>query len=251
MIKKITKTKIGRLHGNIKWFIVMMMFSLSGFSQNVAINTTLNPANASAGLDIDFSDKGFLITRVGLTGTANAAPIAENVEGMLVYNTSAVADVMPGIYYNDGTRWISGQPLGSAYGDMQYWNGTKWTIISGGIAGQYLKVGLDGTPAWSGSITGFPTLSTATATAITTISATSGGNITNNGGTAVTARGVCWATSPNPTVALPTKTTDGSGDGSFSSSITGLVTGTLYYVRAYATNSLGTEYGNQVTFTTN
>jgi hypothetical protein len=251
MIKKITKTETGRLRGIIQWFIVMMMISLSGYSQNVAINTTLSPANASAGLDIDFANKGFLITRVALTGTNNAAPLTEKIGGMLVYNTSAVADVMPGIYYNDGTRWVSGLPQGSARGDMQYWNGTRWTIISGGIAGQYLKVGVDGTPVWSGSITGFPTLSTDMATAITTTTATSGGNITNNGGTAVTARGVCWGTSPNPTVALSTKTTDGSGNGTFTSGITGLVAGTLYYVRAYATNSLGTEYGNQVTFTTN
>lgn len=251
MIKQSTKTKMGRLCEILQCFIVLMMISFSGYAQNVSINTTLNPANSSAGLDIDFPDKGFLITRIALTGTASAAPLTENIAGMLVYNTSAVADVTPGIYYNDGTRWVSGLPQGSAHGDIQYWNGVRWTTISGGIAGQYLKVGVDGIPVWSGSITGFPTLSTDKATAITAISATSGGNITHDGGSSVTVRGVCWSTSPNPTVALGTKTINGSGIGAFSSSITGLVTGTVYYVRAYATNSLGTEYGNQVTFTTN
>jgi uncharacterized protein (TIGR02145 family) len=78
----------------------------------------------------------------------------------------------------------------------------------------------------------------------------SGGTISSDGGSVVTARGVCWSTSPGPTVALPTKTSNGSGTGSFSSNITGLNAGTTYYVRAYATNGVGTAYGNEVTFTT-
>ena len=64
----------------------------------------------------------------------------------------------------------------------------------------------------------------------------------------VTARGVCWSTSENPTISN-SHTTDGSGLGSFTSSITGLTSGETYYVRAYATNSAGTAYGNQVSLT--
>jgi hypothetical protein len=79
--------------------------------------------------------------------------------------------------------------------------------------------------------------------------ATCGGNITSDGGSFVTARGVCWSTSINPTTADP-HTIDGSGTGTFVSSITGLTPNTLYHVRAYATNSVGTAYGNDVTFTT-
>jgi len=85
---------------------------------------------------------------------------------------------------------------------------------------------------------------------ITSISAMGGGNISTDGGASVTARGVCWSTSQNPTVSLSTKTTDGSGTGSFISSLSGLQSGTTYYVRAYATNSQGTAYGSQVSFTT-
>lgn len=95
-----------------------------------------------------------------------------------------------------------------------------------------------------------PILTTTTATSITTTSASSGGNITNDGGVAVTARGVVWSTSQNPTIALTTKTTNGTGIGAFTSSITGLTPNTTYYVRAYATNSVGTAYGAEVTFTT-
>ena len=94
-----------------------------------------------------------------------------------------------------------------------------------------------------------PVLTTTTASAVTSSSATSGGNITSDGGTSVTARGVCWSTSQNPTTAN-SKTSNGTGTGSFTSSITGLSPGTTYYVRAYATNSAGTGYGDQVSFTT-
>jgi hypothetical protein len=95
------------------------------------------------------------------------------------------------------------------------------------------------------------TLSTTAASSITAISAVSGGNITNNGGATITARGVVWSTSQNPTLASNLgSTNDGSGTGSFTSNLSGLTATTTYYVRAYATNSAGTAYGNQVSFTT-
>ncbi|MFO7924143.1 MAG: FISUMP domain-containing protein [Bacteroidales bacterium] len=95
------------------------------------------------------------------------------------------------------------------------------------------------------------TLTTAGVTEITATTAISGGNITSDGGTAITARGVVWATDENPTMETNIGSTDdGTGTGTFTSEITGLVPGTHYYVRAYATNSVGTSYGGQVEFTT-
>lgn len=94
-----------------------------------------------------------------------------------------------------------------------------------------------------------PTVTTAAVTGVTTTTANSGGNVTADGGTAVTTRGVCWSTSANPTVADNT-TSDGTGTGAFTSSITGLSSETKYYVRAYATNGAGTSYGNERSFTT-
>jgi hypothetical protein len=95
-----------------------------------------------------------------------------------------------------------------------------------------------------------PTVSTNAISNMTYTTASSGGIISSDGGAAVTSRGVCWSTSSNPTIALSTKTIDGSGIGSFTSSITGLAASTAYYIRAYATNSEGTAYGNEVIFTT-
>jgi uncharacterized protein (TIGR02145 family) len=84
---------------------------------------------------------------------------------------------------------------------------------------------------------------------IANTTATSGGNITNNGGTSVTQRGVVWSTSPNPTTAN-NQSNDGSGTGNYTSNLTGLTPNTTYYVRAYAINSAGTSYGNELNFTT-
>jgi hypothetical protein len=95
-----------------------------------------------------------------------------------------------------------------------------------------------------------PTITTTSVVSTSQTTATGGGNITNDGGGAVTSRGVCWSTTANPTILLSTKTADGTGIGTFTSSITGLTANTTYYIRAYATNSAGTAYGAQVSFST-
>jgi uncharacterized protein (TIGR02145 family) len=87
-------------------------------------------------------------------------------------------------------------------------------------------------------------------TEITKTSATAGGNITSDGGASITARGVCWGNTTKPTIG-DNKTTDGSGIGKFISQVSGLAQNATYYLRAYATNSAGTAYGNEITFTTN
>ncbi len=95
-----------------------------------------------------------------------------------------------------------------------------------------------------------PTVTTTAVTAVSTTGASTGGNVTSDGGAEVTARGVCYGTTANPDL-TGSHTTDASGTGPFTSTLTGLTPGTSYYVRAYATNSEGTAYGNSVTFKTN
>lgn len=92
-----------------------------------------------------------------------------------------------------------------------------------------------------------PTVTTASPSEVTDTAATCGGIVTSDGGLTVSARGVCWSTSQNPIVS-DSKTTDGTGTGAFTSNLTGLTANTTYYVRAYATNNVGTAYGNQVSF---
>jgi hypothetical protein len=146
--------------------------------------------------------------------------------------------------YND----LFNLPAGNTKGEMQYWNGTSWAIVPVGQSGQFLQLSNTGTPSWAGAA--FPSVTTAIISTITRSTATSGGYVINDGGASVTARGVVWSTIANPTT-LNNKTEDGIGTGSFKSSITGLSPTTSYYVRAYATNSAGTSYGNELSFTTN
>ncbi|MCX6184326.1 MAG: hypothetical protein NTX74_04630, partial [Flavobacterium sp.] len=94
------------------------------------------------------------------------------------------------------------------------------------------------------------TLTTTAVSGITTTAAATGGTITSDGGAPITARGIVWSNLPNPTIDLPTQTSDGSGIGTFPSTISGLNPNWDYHVRAYATNSAGTAYGNEITFTT-
>ena len=95
-----------------------------------------------------------------------------------------------------------------------------------------------------------PVLTTAAVTAITATTATAGGNITDVGTPPYTERGVCYATTANPTIDGSKVTSAGSGTGDFTAELTNLTAETKYYVRAYATGSAGTVYGNQVEFTT-
>ncbi len=94
-----------------------------------------------------------------------------------------------------------------------------------------------------------PTLTTTDATSIAVGTAMTGGNISSDGGAEVTARGVCWGIISGPSISGP-HTSDGNGEGIFESNLTGLASGTLYYVRAYAVNEAGTSYGNEITFST-
>ena len=96
---------------------------------------------------------------------------------------------------------------------------------------------------------GLMIITTKEVTNIKATTATCGGNVTSDGNSTVTARGVCWSTSPNPTI-NDNKTTDGSGTGSYTSNLTNLSDNTTYYVRAYATNEKGTSYGEEKSFAT-
>lgn len=119
----------------------------------------------------------------------------------------------------------------------------SWARNSGGTT-------YSGQISFTTASVGLPTVSTNMVSSISSSSAICGGFIQNDGGGAIIERGVCWSTSPNPTIALSTKTSDGTGSGNFTSNLGGLNPNTVYYLRAYATNSAGTSYGNQVNFIT-
>jgi len=151
-----------------------------------------------------------------------------------------------GITINGDTISATGLlPNGKLHGEMLYWNDTTWISVTPGTNGSTLSL-CNNVPTWGRCV---PMLTTASVSDITLTSAIVGGTITSDRGFPVTARGVCWSTSSNPT-ADGNHTSDGGNTGIFSSSLTGLTPNTTYYVRAFAVNSEGTAYGNEVSFTT-
>jgi len=94
-----------------------------------------------------------------------------------------------------------------------------------------------------------PAVTTGPVTGVTSTTARGSGDVISDGGEAVTVRGLCWGLTPNPTTA-GSHSTDGAGTGTYASDLSGLMPGFTYYVRAYATNLVGTSYGNEVSFTT-
>jgi uncharacterized protein (TIGR02145 family) len=136
---------------------------------------------------------------------------------------------------------------GTKPGDMMYWNGTSWIAVPIGLNGQVLTVN-NGVPTWIG-VGGGPIVTTTSVSKLTSNSANIESIITNDGGAFITDRGVCYGESQNPTIS-GNKVSAGTGNGSFTTVIYGLNSSTNYYVRAYATNSAGTGYGNQLSFFT-
>ena len=243
------------MKSNLRLLVVLGFFmtlpGLSSFSQ-VLISGENSTADASAMLEVRSDNKGFLPPRIELTAVNSASPIVSPAIGLLVYNTALAGispnNVIPGFYYWNGEMWISfSPPRGASIGDMLYWDGEQWVAVTTGLPGQFLQLSLSGIPRWSGDA--YASLNTVAVSSITTITATSGGNISSDGGTEVTARGVCWGTSPNPDIS-GSHSSDGIGTGTFVSNLTGLIPGTSYYVRAYATNNVGTAYGDEISFTT-
>jgi uncharacterized protein (TIGR02145 family) len=228
---------------------ILLAISLS-VSAQVSVSTDGSLPDNSAMLDVKSTSKGMLIPRVSLTGINVSVPIASPAVGLLVYNTADAGtppnNVFKGFYYWNGIRWISvAMPQGISNGDMLYWDGTQWVLVPAGDPSQILRL-CDSVPTWGPCI---PSITTTPITNVTPTSVVSGGNITNDGGEAVTARGVCWNTAGGPTT-YDSYIDDGSGTGAFASDVTGLSSGIIYSLRAYATNSVGTAYGNEIVFCT-
>jgi hypothetical protein len=95
----------------------------------------------------------------------------------------------------------------------------------------------------------FPSITTTSITSITNNRASSGGTVSNNGGSTLLSIGVCWNTSPNPTID-DSILLDSTGGSNFTSDISGLNADTTYFIRSFAANDTGISYGNELSFTT-
>lgn len=184
--------------------------------------TAISYTSAVCGGDIS-SDGNAEVTERGICYATTAQPTTQDSVILCGSGTGSFSTVLPNL--QDGVtyyvRAYATNGKGTAYGEQKIF----------------------ATPAYS-----LPTLTTAEVTNISYTTATCGGNITSAGGQTITACGVCYSTKSNPTIADNKVASDSRT--SFSCNLTGLADGTTYYVRAFATNSKGTAYGEQKTFTT-
>jgi uncharacterized protein (TIGR02145 family) len=188
----------------------------------VATMSNITKTTATSGGEVT-SNGGAEVTARGVCWSTNANP------------TTADKKTNDGSGTGSFTSSITGLNAGGVYNVRAYAINSVGTAYSAQVT--------------FNALSSVPVLTTTSLAAVTTTSATSGGNISDDGGASVTARGVCWKTSSNPTIEN-NKTTDGTGAGAFSSSIAGLTANTTYYIRAYATNSIGTSYGDEILFKT-
>ena len=139
--------------------------------------------------------------------------------------------------------------IASVGSDISTYNDLGLSINTTYIYRIYSYNSAGNSPLYSNEVTiatiSIPIINTNPVDSITPYTVICGGNVSTDNGSAVTLRGVCWSTSSAPDISLPTKTNNGSGIGNFRSQISGLTPNTSYYIRAYATNSLGTAYGNE------
>lgn len=215
--------KSGRWDDNARWKNATWTEYISSTVPTVTTITTSSIASttATSGGNVT-SDGGGTVTDYGVCwGTSSTPTTDDNLTddgsgtGSFV---SSITGLSPGtIYYY---RAYAINEAGTAYG-------TEYSFTTNAIV---------------------PTVTTIAISDISCTSASSGGSVTDDGGATVTDFGVCWSTYSSPTT-MDNLTDDGSGIGSFSSSITGVAAGTTIYVRAYATNSAGTAYGSEESFT--
>ncbi|MBP9213218.1 MAG: PKD domain-containing protein [Chitinophagaceae bacterium] len=230
-----------------------MRFTFSGnFETVVSLKINVKPIGSAPTVTTTNITAG--INTANITGTVNAglpAPSMPIDYYGVIWNTvntgidinlstktavtPATINTFPGSFTNQATGLI---PNGTQYYGRTYVKALDGNVYYGAIMP---------------FITLPPTLPTVTTNAASNIfsnRATSGGNVTDSGGVTIVQKGICWSTSPNPTTALSTKTTQGLYSTNFSSLITGLTPSTTYYVRAYAENSVGVTYGNEIQFIT-
>ena len=191
--------------------------------------TSITANSAVCGGNVS-SDGGNTITARGICWSTSQKPTTED---NATYSGTGIGSF---------TANITGLEEGTTYYVRAYAVNSKGTAYG-------TQKAFTTTTTGGGSSEELPIVTTNGVTSVTENSAVCGGNVTSDGNATVTARGVCWSTSQNPTTNDNT-TYNGSDTGSFTSNISGLTAGTTYYVRAYAVNSQGTAYGMQKTFTT-
>jgi hypothetical protein len=186
--------------------------------------TSIGSTGATLGGNVT-NDGNSTVTERGICYSTSSGPTTANTKLIIGNGTGIFSNAVSGLTQNT-TYYVKAYAingLGIAYGNEVSFKTTIAILVA--------------------------SLTTNSATSITNSSAVLGGNISDDGNATVTDRGICYATTQNPTT-TSNKLSIGNGKGAFSNTITGLTANTTYYVRAYAVNSQGIAYGNQISFAT-
>ncbi len=218
--------------------ITAVNYRVSATARQIVSFSTDGLIHAPSIITSDVADVSTSTSQCG--GTISGINIPEILDKGVCYGTSQNPTI-EGVYSNAGSGSGSFSILLSPLSENTlYYFRAYATTIAGIFYGEektFLTLPIT-----------LPIITTSPITGITQTTAISRGTVVYDGGSPIIAKGVCWSANQNPDT-TDSHTNNGSGTGSFTSNITGLTINTLYYVRAYATNSLGTSYGNEVSFT--
>ena len=213
-----------------------------------------NNIGTAYGNEVTFTTKAYKLPTLTTTSVSNISYTTATTGGNVTSDGEATVTARGVCYSTTSNPTISNSKVTSGSGTGSFTcnltglkDGTKYYVRAYATNSKGTAYGEEKT--FTTTAYSAPTVTTTSASNITQTTATCGGNVTADGGQTVTARGVCYSTTSNPTISN-SKVTSGSGTGSFTCNLTGLTAGTKYYVRAYATNSKGTAYGTEKTFTT-
>ncbi len=221
-VRAYATTDKGVTYGEQKEFVTLKVIDVPTVTTTIISNVTETEAIGGGNV---VSDGGAFVTEKGICWSTSPNPTIENDRTVDGFGLGSFVSYMQGLTHNTKyyVRAYATNEIGTAYGEQKEFS-TLINIVA-------------------------PEVTTNNITSITPNSATCGGNVISDGNAEVMAKGVCWSTTPNPTI-YNDHTTDGSGLGSFVSYLSNLNQNTKYYVRAYATNKKETAYGEEKCFET-
>ena len=216
-----------------------------------------NDAGTAYGEEISFTTNKQVVLPTVTTTSATSVTETSAVTGGNVTSDGNASVTERGVVYattqnptTSNTKVTSGSGTGSYTCNLSGLQpNTTYYVRAYAINSKGTAYGTQVTFTTSKSIS-LPTVTTTIVSSIRFNYAMTGGNVTSEGGASVTDRGVVYSTTKNPTTTSSTKVASGSGVGVFTTPLENLSPNTTYYVRAYATNSAGTAYGTELTFTT-